>query len=230
MMRIWTFALTLVTAVLVAGPQGTLAQEHEGRHDAAGQHAGNGQNAAADELPLCPVMGEPVNLAVSVATDEGPVYFCCDDCVPKYKAHPEKYADKVAAQRTALAHRPKVQTVCPVSGKPVDTEVFIEKNGQKVYFCCKGCIGKYEAHPETYAKTLANSYTYQTRCPVMGGEIDPQAFVRVAGGRKIYFCCKGCEDKLFADPAKYLPNLAAQGISISPDQMKREAAQDDGRG
>ena len=171
-------------------------------------------------LPKCPVMDEPVSFAVSVAADDGPVFFCCDACIPKYKKDPAKYAAKVAAQRKALAGRPKVQVTCPVSGEPVDRKAFIEKNGEKVYFCCKDCISKFQKEPDRYKVALANSYTYQTKCPVMGGDIDPQSFTTLAGGQKIYFCCPACEKKLFDDPAKYGPKLEAQGFKIKPDQIK----------
>jgi YHS domain-containing protein len=178
------------------------------------QKQDEGTEAVAD-LPKCPVMGEPINFAVSVATDDGPVFFCCKDCIPKYEADPAKYAEKVAAQRKALADRPKVQVLCPVSGEPVDPKVFVEHDGAKVYFCCKGCIGKFQKDPEKYKAALANSYTYQTKCPVSGNAIDPEAHVG-----KIYFCCKGCPKKFFADPAKYAPNLEAQGFKFAAADMK----------
>jgi YHS domain-containing protein len=171
------------------------------------------------EAPLpeakCPVTGNPINFAVSVATDDGPVFFCCKNCIPKYEADPAKYADKVAAQRKALADWPKVQVLCPVSREPVDPKVFIEYEGAKVYFCCKGCIEKFQKDPEKYKAALANSYTYQTKCPVTGNAIDPEARVG-----KIYFCCKNCPKKFFADPAKYAPNLEAQGFKFDPADLK----------
>jgi YHS domain-containing protein len=77
-------------------------------------------------------------------------------------------------------------------------------------------MAKYEGDPIKYASALANSYTYQTKCPVMGEDIDPKSFATLANGTKIYFCCKGCDKKLFADPAKYAPKLAAQGITFDP--------------
>ena len=175
-------------------------------------------------LPLCPVMGEPVNLAVSTPTDDGPVFFCCSDCIPKYKANPEKYAAKVAAQRKALADRPKIQVTCPVSGKPVDTKVFVEHDGQKIYFCCKDCISKYEADPQKYAAKLANSYTYQVKCPVSGEKIDPQSFTQLASGQRVYFCCDGCKPKLAANPSKYLAKLEAQGFKFAAKDMKSDDA------
>ena len=191
------------------------------------QHGDQGQGdhqldkaaTSTAELPKCPVMDEPINLAVSVATDDGPVFFCCKDCVSKFQANPAKYATNVAAQRKALADRTKIQVICPVSKEPVDLEVFVESEGQKVFFCCKGCVNKYQREPAKYASALANSFTYQTKCPVMKEDIDPKSFATAGNGTKIYFCCKGCDKKFFADPAKYAPNLAAPGFTVNPKEM-----------
>ncbi|MHC4611860.1 MAG: hypothetical protein ACYS7M_16105, partial [Planctomycetota bacterium] len=68
--------------------------------------------------------------------------------------------------------------------------------------------------PAAYQEKLVSSYWYQTKCPVMGEEINPKVFITLAEGRKIFFCCKGCDKKLRQDPAKYLPKLQAQGIKI----------------
>ncbi len=46
----------------------------------------------------------------------------------------------------------------------------------------------------------------QTMCPVMGGAIDKNIFVEYKG-KKVYFCCQGCEDKFKAEPEKYLAKL-----------------------
>jgi len=48
---------------------------------------------------------EPIDLAIYTKTNEGRVYFCCKDCIAKYKANPAKYAEKVAAQRQALSEQ-----------------------------------------------------------------------------------------------------------------------------
>lgn len=194
------------------------------QHEAHGDRQ-HGQAAAAPSAPAkCPVSDEPANLAVSVETDEGPVFFCCPNCIGKYQADPSKYAEKVAAQRHALEGHPRIQVTCPVTREPVDPKVFVETAGKKVYFCCKGCIGKYQADPGQYASALANSYTYQTKCPVMGEEIDPKSFAAAGNKMKIYFCCKGCDKKFFADPAKYSANLAAQGFTVQPKDLTPGAA------
>ena len=171
-------------------------------------------------LPKCPVMDEPINFFVSAETEDGPVYFCCEGCIDKYKANPGKYAGKVATQRAALATLPKVQVTCPVTGKPVDGKTSIEYKGEKVYFFCPKCVAKFKKEPGKYKTALANSYTYQTKCPVMGGDVNPESFTTLAGGQRIYFCCPGCEGPLFKEPAKYASKLEAQGFKIKPEQIK----------
>lgn len=191
---------------------------------ALAQHHPSGEKKEAikeaPSLPSCPVMGdEPVNLSVGLATPEGPVFFCCKDCIPRYQADPDKYAAKVTAQREALITRPKAQVKCPTCQQPANAEILLESGGQKILFSTVECMAKYKSEPSEYASALANSYTYQTKCPVMGEDIDPQAFATLANGTKVYFCCKGCDKKLVAEPAKYLPKLAAQGIVLDPKDL-----------
>lgn len=205
--------------LLAAGAFGLGLNSANAQHDHADHdHGAHGQAAAQ---PMCPVMDEPVNLALSVSTDDGPVYFCCKGCVSKYQQNPGKYAAKVTMQRKALADRAKVQVTCPVSKEPVDQKVFSETNGKKVYFCCKGCLGKYQGDPAKYAAALANSYTYQTKCPVMGGDINPKASTTLSTGETIYYCCPGCDKPLRENPAKYNKNLASQGILVNWAEVKK---------
>ncbi len=47
----------------------------------------------------------------------------------------------------------------------------------------------------------------QTNCPVMvNNAINKEIFVEYKG-KKVYFCCPGCDDKFLADPEKYLALL-----------------------
>jgi len=171
--------------------------------------------------PKCPIMGGTVNLAVSTPTDDGPVFFCCPGCIGKYTAAPTKFADVVAAQRKILADRPKVQVKCPVTGEQVDPQAFIEKDGKKIFFCCKGCIPKYEADPAKYKNGLANSYTYQTKCPVSGEAIDARTSVTLPDGEMIY--TSGTENikKLIAEPSKYTANLAQMGYTFDAAKIAK---------
>lgn len=47
-----------------------------------------------------------------------------------------------------------VQTTCPVMGGAIDKDIFTEYKGEKVYFCCAGCVDKFKANPEEYIAKL----------------------------------------------------------------------------
>ncbi len=46
----------------------------------------------------------------------------------------------------------------------------------------------------------------QTTCPVMGGAINKDIFVEYKG-KKVYFCCPGCEEQFNKEPEKYIAQL-----------------------
>lgn len=46
------------------------------------------------------------------------------------------------------------QTLCPVSGHKIDLASHVEHDGKKVYFCCDGCIEKFEADTDKYLAML----------------------------------------------------------------------------
>ncbi|MEW6251587.1 MAG: hypothetical protein AB1716_13140 [Planctomycetota bacterium] len=193
------------------------AQQHADRQD---------KQAEAPARPLCPIMEEPIDLTVKTMTADGPVYFCCDMCIPKYEKDPAKYAGKVKAQRAALAKLPKVQVACPVSGKAIDKKVAVEQSGEKIYFCCPDCPEKFKKDPAAFRGKLAASYTYQVKCPVSGQDIDPAAHTEIQGGNKVYFCCPKCISRFTSEPEKYAENLEKQGVFIDTKAMKKGAAPD----
>lgn len=163
----------------------------------------------------CPVSGEPANLYTSLATDNGPVFFCCDHCIKDYQAAPDKFTEAAAEQQKALSNREKIQVTCPVSGKPVAPNTARTFDGQSVSFCCEKCPDKYAAAPAEYKKALANSYTYQTVCPVSGKPISAASSVTVTSGETVYLCCKMCIGKFKEDSAKYTDNLLSQGYHLN---------------
>jgi hypothetical protein len=59
--------------------------------------------------------------------------------------------------------------------------------------------------------TVAKECPPQTVCPIMGGKVDPKVFTDVAGYR-IYACCKGCLEKIQADPEKAVAAIRAKGV------------------
>ena len=67
-------------------------------------------------------------------------------------------------------------------------------------------------------KAASNSATSvalkaQTKCPVLDGPIDKKVFVDYKG-KRIYFCCAGCEQDFNKDPEKYLKKMETDGIKL----------------
>ncbi len=71
--------------------------------------------------------------------------------------------------------------------------------------------GHTHEHPEMAqtadsAKEIASSGE-QTTCPIMVGQPINKAIFTEYKGKKVYFCCSGCDSKFKADPEKYIAKL-----------------------
>ncbi len=64
----------------------------------------------------------------------------------------------------------------------------------------------------------ATAEVAQKTCPVMGGKIVKTIYTD-HNGRRIYFCCAGCEGTFKKDPAKYLAKVDAE-IQKAKDAAK----------
>ncbi len=53
----------------------------------------------------------------------------------------------------------------------------------------------------------------QTVCPVLGGNIDKKVYVDYQG-KRIYFCCPGCDAEFQKDPEKFMKKIQEQGITL----------------
>lgn len=131
----------------------------------------SGTVQAATVQTTCPVMGGAINKDIHVEHEGKNVYFCCQACVDQFKADPAKYLDKLpqfqdmaetagaaveGAGSTAQATLAGLtdQKICPIMGNPINTSIYVEHEGKKVYFCCAGCIEKFKAEPEKYISQL----------------------------------------------------------------------------
>jgi YHS domain-containing protein len=100
----------------------------------------------------CPVTGKPINKDDTVETGNAKVSFCCEKCLAKYNEAADddaklKMLFSGAAMKRGFTH----QTMCPVSGKPIDPQYSVDYKGEKVYFCCPNCPAAFEKDPEKYA-------------------------------------------------------------------------------
>jgi YHS domain-containing protein len=64
----------------------------------------------------------------------------------------------LALAGTALAADPAAkaqpQTVCPVLGNKINKDIHADYKGERVYFCCSGCVGPFQKTPEKYLKNM----------------------------------------------------------------------------
>jgi len=63
-------------------------------------------------------------------------------------------ARKAAATAQEKAEEAVLQESCPVMGGPINQAIFVEYEGKKVYFCCKGCETEFNKDPEKYVAKL----------------------------------------------------------------------------
>ncbi len=60
------------------------------------------------------------------------------------------------------------QVKCPVTGEAIDSSLYADVNGKRVYVCCEGCIAKVKADPDAaLAKVKANGETAEQLKPVI---------------------------------------------------------------
>jgi YHS domain-containing protein len=94
------------------------------------------------------------------------------------------------------------KATCPLSGKAALQDKTADYKGGKVYFCCENCPKAFAADTAKYAtkanqQLAATGQTTQTKCPLSGGKLNPEAVVEV-GGVKVSFCCNDCKGKVAA--------------------------------
>ena len=46
------------------------------------------------------------------------------------------------------------QTTCPIMGGAIDKSIYVDHDGQRVYFCCPMCVSKFNADPEACMQTI----------------------------------------------------------------------------
>ena len=63
-------------------------------------------------------------------------------------------AEDTATEAAETVAETLEQTTCPVMEGPINRAIYVEHEGKKVYFCCKGCETQFQEDPEKYVKLL----------------------------------------------------------------------------
>ena len=95
-------------------------------------------------------------------------------------------------------------------GGKIDKDVYVDYQGQRVYFCCPSCKENFLKDPDKYFEKIEKDgvllESVQKKCPVMGGDIDKKVYTDYKG-RRVYFCCASCDAKFKESPEKYLDKI-----------------------
>jgi YHS domain-containing protein len=77
-----------------------------------------------------------------------------------------------------------------------------------------GSLWATDARAAAEAKPAPQAAT-QTKCPVLAGDINKEVYADYKG-KRIYFCCAGCDAEFKKDPEKYMKKLKEQGVALEP--------------
>ena len=58
------------------------------------------------------------------------------------------------------------QTTCPVTGSPIDSKLYVDANGYRIYVCCGGCIAAIKADPAKYIEKMKAAGVELEKTPV----------------------------------------------------------------
>jgi len=125
----------------------------------------------------------------------------------------------------------KPQSICPVMGGKIDKKVYVDYQGQRIYFCCPSCKETFLKEPEKYMKKLADDRvlleSVQEFCPVMADHNLP-CFINKDiytdyNGRRVYFCTTDCIKSFLKEPEKYLKILNNENLK---NDLKSDSKED----
>lgn len=68
-------------------------------------------------------------------------------------------ARKTAAHDADVPDAVENQQVCPVmDDMPINKDHYVDHEGQRVYFCCAGCISTFQGDPDRYMEKLKDTH------------------------------------------------------------------------
>lgn len=59
----------------------------------------------------------------------------------------------------------KPQTVCPIMGSNINKDLYLDYQGQRVYFCCPACIEIFKKDPEKFLQTMKDQGVTPEKAP-----------------------------------------------------------------
>jgi len=109
--------------------------------------------------PVCGMTVEPASAAAKLDHAGKTYYFCSEHCAHAFQQDPARYLSgthKPAMPRHATVSAQSIgrkgakDPVCGMTVDPAKAAGKHEHKGKTYYFCSKGCLDKFKAHPENY--------------------------------------------------------------------------------
>jgi len=105
----------------------------------------------------------------------------------------------------------KNQTHCPVMGGEIDSTVYTDIQGQRVYHCCAMCSNSLKKDPDKFfGKAATDGILFeniQETCPISGEKLGESSVFTDFEGRRVNFCSDKCQTAFNEDPAKVLAKM-----------------------
>ncbi len=186
-------------------------------------------------LTLCSVCSAEVGAKpVILAIADREVRFCCGDCAKAFQADPATYFQKIDQKIIEKQAATYPLTTCPVSGETLGSmgdPVDYIYNNRLIRFCCGSCVKAFKKDPAPTLAKLDEQVLAAQRanypvdiCVVsgqkLGGMGEPVDYV--VGNRLVRFCCGGCPQAFFKEPAKYLAKLDASSKPAKPAEPPKQ--------
>ncbi len=62
--------------------------------------------------------------------------------------------DKKTETGAVAPQPPRKQTLCPVMGGTINTNLYADVEGMRIYFCCPACVEQFKKDPDRYLNKL----------------------------------------------------------------------------
>ncbi|MBT3341222.1 MAG: hypothetical protein HN405_09875 [Planctomycetes bacterium] len=165
----------------------------------------------------CPVTGDELANKDTFVDYEGQrIYLNCAECLPEFKAFPDKYIYLLYKKGQQLEN---IQSIDPVTGDALETREhsasFLNKT---IYVNDPKSLKTVQKTPAKFFDILQGRKA-QTKCAVMGGNIIPKNAFELRGSH-VDQCCPPCEKKWRKTPDKYFAKLASANIVLQPSGKK----------
>lgn len=122
------------TALYAKGEDAKTGAAKKG-HDAKSGATKKGQKSQKS----CPIMEGKIDKKLYVDALGHRIYVCCKGCIDAVKKDPAAALKKLAEKGEQAEI---LQKTCPVLGEPINPKLYAEKDGRRIYVCCKECIAK----------------------------------------------------------------------------------------